>query len=179
MGWVILLGSKQLLECGRTVRRVGDVDFPFVGQADVGDAGGGFNVGGVVMNGWWAVWRDLIFWVALGLYAGNRWLVKPRVDAVFFQSYFNDLLFVPVVLPLVLQLHVWLGWRLAGVEPRVGETVFHCVVWSWVCEWAGPRWLNMGTADGWDVACYVTGAVVSQGWWHWQRVGGRLGGAPI
>ena len=31
MRWVILLGSKQLLECGRTVRRVGDVDFPFVG----------------------------------------------------------------------------------------------------------------------------------------------------
>jgi hypothetical protein len=129
------------------------------------------------MNGRWAVWRDAAFWVALGLYAGNRWLVKPRVDAVFFQSYFNDLLLVPVVLPLVLQLHVWLGWRPAGVAPRVGETVFHCVVWSWACEWAGPFWLNMGTADGWDVACYAVGAVVSQGWWHWRSASRRLGGA--
>ena len=114
MGWVILLGSKPLLECGPTVRRVGDVDFPFVGQADVGAAGGGVNAGGVVMNGRWAVWRDAAFWVALGLYAGNRWLVKPRVDAVFFQSYFNDLLLVPVVLPLVLPIKVLLAIELAS-----------------------------------------------------------------
>jgi hypothetical protein len=118
------------------------------------------------MNGRWSVWRDPVFPGALVAYAANRWVVAPRMGSAFLEGHFNDLLLVPAALPLVLQAQGWLGWRPAGRPPQPGETVFHLVVWSVVCEGIGPRWLGRGTPDGWDVVCYAAGAALVQWWWR-------------
>lgn len=117
----------------------------------------------------WSAWRDAFFWIGLVLYAANKgWgLVEARAPSM--RGHFNDLLLIPVALPVLLQAQAWLGLRPKGEPPRWRETILHLAVWSVICEWLGPLWLHRGTADAWDVACYSAGAIAAQCWWNaWE-----------
>lgn len=109
---------------------------------------------------------DTLCLVAMSLYAINRWLVKPHVAAGFLHDHFNDLLLIPAGLPPVLWISAKLGWRPPAAWPTAGEVAGHLFVWSLICEWIGPRWLEMGTADWRDVAAYSIGALASWVWWR-------------
>jgi len=116
---------------------------------------------------------DPLFVVSCSLYATNRWLIKPLLSPheVFLRGYFNDLLLVPCALPPVLFLHRLLGLRKADHPPTAFEITLHLVVWSIVCEWVGPRFVNSARGDPFDVLAYASGALVS--WMVWMRIGHR------
>lgn len=112
-------------------------------------------------------WRDPLFCVCCGLYAVNRWLVKPHVHSPFLRGQFNDCLLIPCALPLVLWLQRRLGLRRHDGFPAAGEIAFHVVVWSVWCEVIGPHLMRV-TGDVWDAVAYAGGGLVAWLWWRRQ-----------
>jgi hypothetical protein len=120
--------------------------------------------------------RDRLFQLCCGLYAVNRWLVKPHVHSAFLRNHFNDLLLIPCALPPVLLAQRWLGWRNHDDGPTVGEIALHLLVWSILFEVAGPHIFRWATGDPWDVVAYFAGGILAGLWWQrtwfrqlWQR----------
>jgi hypothetical protein len=110
--------------------------------------------------------RDPLFLGACGLYALNRFLLKPLLALPFLRGQFNDLLLIPCALPPLLLAHRKLGLRDNDSMPGVGEIALHTIVWIVICELIGPR-VWRGTADWLDVAAYITGAILAG--WLWTR----------
>lgn len=109
---------------------------------------------------------DPLFLTALGGYALNQYLLKPRLPSPFLHGHFSDLLMIPVALPVVLWMQRSIGLRKHDLSPSWMEMSFHLVVWSLICECIGPRWLHHGTADIWDVATYAAGGLLACLWWN-------------
>jgi ubiquinone/menaquinone biosynthesis C-methylase UbiE len=113
---------------------------------------------------------DPLFLICCGLYAANRWLIKPHCHIVFFHSWFNDLWLIPCALPPLLLVHRWLGLRSHDEPPTFGEVAAHWVGWSILFEVIGPHIMRT-TGDPLDAASYAVGAGVGLIWWRampWQ-----------
>lgn len=108
---------------------------------------------------------DSLFLPGCGLYATNRWLIKPHVHSGFFHDWFNDTLLIPCALPPLLWLHRRLGLRSHDFQPGWGEVLAHLVGWSILFEAIGPRIMRT-TGDPWDVAAYAGGGFLATLWWH-------------
>jgi hypothetical protein len=116
---------------------------------------------------------DPLFLLSSGLYALNRWVLKPRVHSPFLHNHFNDLLLIPCALPALLVIQRWLRLREHDEIPRVGEIALYLVVWSILFEGIGPRIMPWTTGDPWDVLAYAVGGVLAGLWWH-RKVVGRV-----
>jgi hypothetical protein len=116
--------------------------------------------------------RDPLCLIAIGLYALNRWGVKPQVNLPFLHDHFNDLLLIPAALPLILWVQRRLGWRDHDRSPDPKEIALHLVVWSLIAEVAGPHFFDHATGDWRDITAYASGAVFAWAWWrfHHSRV---------
>lgn len=110
--------------------------------------------------------RDPLCWVACGFYAANRWGLPNVLKNAFLRHHFNDLLFVPAALPLLLWVQRRLGLRTADRFPDWREVVLHWLVWSLAAEVVGPRLFPRATGDVWDVVAYAVGAAVAAAIWH-------------
>ncbi len=113
--------------------------------------------------------RDPLFLAGCGVYALNRWLIKPHIHAGFFHSHFNDLWLIPCALPLILWLHRRLGLRSHDNAPQIVEIAAHFVFWSALFEWIGPKFVPHTTGDPLDVMAYAVGAILAGLWWHRDR----------
>ena len=121
------------------------------------------------MKGRFRYLRDPLFLGACGMYALNRYVLKPHVALSFLRGQFNDLLLIPCALPPLLWLHRKLGLRNSDAVPTVGEIALHTFVWVVVCEIIGPRYWR-GTADYLDVIAYSIGAIFAGAYWiRWER----------
>jgi ubiquinone/menaquinone biosynthesis C-methylase UbiE len=114
-------------------------------------------------------YKDSVFIVSSLLYALNRCVIKPRTHEWFFQDYFNDLLLIPVVLPIVLWLQRRLKLRFHDEYPNIEEIMFHWCVWSILMEVIGPRFEPHAVGDPWDVVAYLIGGLVSWGIWFLEE----------
>ncbi|MCW5558755.1 MAG: hypothetical protein KIT22_13120 [Verrucomicrobiae bacterium] len=47
-------------------------------------------------------------------------------------------------------------------------------VWSFVCEWLGPRLPFPSVGDPLDVLCYAAGGALAWAWWHRRRAARRV-----
>lgn len=110
--------------------------------------------------------RDPLCLIAIGLYAINRWLLKPTLDLRFLHDHFNDVLLIPAALPLVLWGQRQLGWRTHDLSPDAGEITLHLIVWSLIAEVAGPHLFDHATGDWRDLVAYTAGAIIAGLWWH-------------
>jgi hypothetical protein len=115
--------------------------------------------------------RDRLCGVACAFYAVNRWALPLSLKGAFLRNHFNDLLFIPAALPLMLWLQRKLGLRHTDAYPDWSEVLLHLVVWSVAAEVIGPRLFAHATGDGWDVAAYAAGALVSAMIWRFSAVG--------
>jgi hypothetical protein len=110
---------------------------------------------------------------ALLIYAANRWLFKPwGVGGNFGLSYLNDVLCLPLLLPMILYVQRRLGLRGSDAPPRPWEILQHWVIFSVVFELILPRypgWFRT-TADPLDVVAYLAGGIGGWLWWS-----GRVG----
>ena len=114
--------------------------------------------------------RDPLFLVTCGLYALNRWVLKPRVHSAFLHDHFNDLLLIPCALPPLLLMQRWLKLRLHDEVPTVGEIALNLGIWSILFEVIGPHIMPWTVGDPWDAAAYVVGGVFAGLWWHRRRL---------
>ncbi|QDT89602.1 hypothetical protein [Gimesia algae] len=125
--------------------------------------------------------RDPLFLTALGLYVGNRFLIKPLVTGGFFHNHFNDLLCIPLFVPVVLYFA-----RLCRARPHDGpptwyEILLPLLVWSIQFELIFPQlpfWSQWVTGDPLDILWYCVGAGISSLWWwfYYQRQTVQAGG---
>jgi len=115
--------------------------------------------------------RDPLFLLGCGLYAANRWIIKPHTQLEFFHDWFNDVLLISCALPPVLLIHERLGLRPGHGRPTFREIAAHWAGWSVLFEWIGPHIMRT-TGDPWDVAAYAVGGLGAYLWWCRA---GRLG----
>lgn len=114
---------------------------------------------------------DAVFLASAALYALNRWCIKPLTagHTVFFSSYFNDLLCIPLWLPVCLFAYRRLGVRWHDGPPTRFEVLSHLAVWSLCFEWLLPHFggpFAWTVADPWDIIAYAVGAVIAGYFWR-------------
>jgi hypothetical protein len=124
---------------------------------------------------------DPLCFATIVFYAANRWLFKPwDLSGEFGRCYLNDVLCLPMLLPMILCVQRRLGVRRHDAPPRLWEVVQHCLVFSVVFELilpSYPQWFR-STADPLDVVAYLAGGVGAWLWWSGRagvvRPRGRL-----
>jgi hypothetical protein len=96
----------------------------------------------------------LLFWL-------NQYLEKVQgIFIPFVHAYLDDLLAMPVVLGIALQVFQWIhplkdNFRFSKVQVLVGWLYF-----SFLFEWLLPRWSDTYVGDPWDGVAYGLGAVL-------------------
>jgi ubiquinone/menaquinone biosynthesis C-methylase UbiE len=111
---------------------------------------------------------DPLFLACCGLYAANRWLIKPHTHIAFFHNWFNDTLLIPCALPPLLFVHDLLGLRPRNAWPTPIEIAAHTVGWSILFEVIGPHIMHT-TGDPWDAVAYAVGGTLAGIWWHFAK----------
>lgn len=95
----------------------------------------------------------MLFWI-------NQLLERAfNLYIPFIHAYFDDLLAIPVVLGITLQIYRW-------IHPLKGDFLFSKVqigigvaYFSILFEVLLPIWSILYTSDFWDVLCYMLGAI--------------------
>ncbi|HEX5243833.1 MAG TPA: hypothetical protein VFW23_11275 [Tepidisphaeraceae bacterium] len=112
---------------------------------------------------------DPICLASMIIYAVNRWYFKPHhIGGAFTQGYVNDLLCLPLFLPLILGVQRLIGLRKHDAPPRMWEVVQHAIIFSILFEVILPRYPRQfhTTADPWDAVAYLVGGVCA--WMGWK-----------
>ncbi|MFO7824193.1 MAG: magnesium citrate secondary transporter [Cyclobacterium sp.] len=95
----------------------------------------------------------LLFWV-------NQYLERIReVFIPFIHSYFDDLLAMPVVLGITLQVYRWIHPLKNNFVFTPTQIMVGFIYFSFLFEGLLPMWSSTYTRDFWDVVCYLIGAV--------------------
>lgn len=112
---------------------------------------------------------DPLFLFSLILYAMNKWLFLKFGfwSYKFCTSYLNDLLLVPVVVPIVLFFSRVFKLRDTYSPPMFLEIIVPLALWSIAFELIGPFCFGKGTSDPSDVLAYCLGGLIS--WLIWNR----------
>ena len=114
---------------------------------------------------------------AVLLYLLNRFCLKPNgIGGMFGSCYFNDLLCLPLFLPMILWVQGRLRLRLHDHPPRMWEILQHWVIFSVLFEVILPRYPQYfhTTTDPLDVAAYLAGGVLAWLWWRKSTARFRL-----
>jgi len=119
-------------------------------------------------GGAFGYWRDPLFLVCLGTYAVNRLLIKPNLHhySPLFHGHLNDVLTVPVALPVYLGVYRLIGLRPDDAFPRWWEVALHVAVWDVFFEWFGPHFLHHGAGDPLDNLSIAGGGLAA--WILWR-----------
>jgi hypothetical protein len=118
--------------------------------------------------------RDPLFLAAFCLYGFNRFVIKPCTEIRFFHESFNDLICIPLFVPIVVLVARKCGLRNHDRPPETTEIVLPLIVWSIMFELLFPKdpfWSRWVTGDPYDVLWYCVGALVASLWW--RRLGRR------
>jgi len=115
--------------------------------------------------------RDPLFLLCVVGFLVNRLVLKPHFPNWISESYFNDLICIPLWVPLMLSGMRALGWRSHDGLPRPHEVAIPLVVWSFVFEIVLPNVSVVRTpaiADPIDILCYSLGALIASILWSCQ-----------
>lgn len=112
---------------------------------------------------------DPVCLAAIALFALNRWCLKPAgIAPAFTHGYVNDLLCLPIFVPLSLLFQRCIHLRRHDRAPLAWEIGQHWLVFSILFECVIPRVPGFrSTADPWDVLAYLVGGVIA--WLGWRR----------
>ena len=106
----------------------------------------------------------------MAVFAVNRWGLKPHgIGGAFTRGYLNDVLCIPLFLPIILGLQRMVRLRLHDGPPRLWEMLQHWVIFSVLFEIVLPKYPQYfrTTADAMDVVAYLAGGMIA--WMWWQR----------
>jgi hypothetical protein len=116
---------------------------------------------------------DPLFLLSSVAYAINKTLLVftkgSNWASAFLASYFNDLLLVPVAIPIILFFSKTLAFRPRSLSPSLPEVAIPVLIWSIAFEVVGPYVFRRGVSDPFDVIAYCFGGFAS--WLFWQLTG--------
>ena len=114
---------------------------------------------------------DPLFIFSLVLYSINKTaLLKCSFwNYKFCTYYLNDLLLVPVCVPIILFFSKVFKLRDVNSPPMLMEIIVPLAIWSIAFELIGPYYFRKGTSDPLDILSYCLGALIS--WLIWNRAG--------
>jgi hypothetical protein len=106
---------------------------------------------------------DPLFIFSLTIYSMNKFLfIKYGLFNYKFNTcYLNDLLLVPVVVPIILFFAKILNLRNIYSPPTFLEIIVPLIIWSIAFELVGPFYFEKGTSDLSDVLTYFIGGFIS------------------
>jgi hypothetical protein len=113
--------------------------------------------------------RDPLFLVCVAIYFANRWLIKPLVAGGFVHDHLNDLICIPVWLPIMLLTLRQLRLRQTDGPPTALEILIPVTLWSLLFEVVLPTHATIGrgmTADYRDIFYYALGGLLASAFWH-------------
>ena len=113
-------------------------------------------------------WRDPLFWTGIGLWAVNKFCLRPNFDWIFLHAYFNDFLCAAVTVPTVVTLTGLLRLRDPDGPPNALEVAVPLCVIAGVFElWLPfqPGLESYNISDPGDILAYVLGGVCSYVFW--------------
>jgi hypothetical protein len=125
---------------------------------------------------------DPLFIASLALYALNHFLLKPHFNWRFLHDHLNDLLCIPVWVPVMLLIQRTLKLRSRDDPPRPPEVLIAVVCWSWMFEVSLPG-IRLGqswcTPDPVDITCYALGGIVALLIWNSRAFPARSVPRPV
>ena len=88
------------------------------------------------------------------------------------RGYLNDLLCLPLFVPIISYIQPLLGLRNNDVPPKLLEVLQNWLVFSIIFEVILPRFPNMfrTTADPWDVLAYLGGGLAALLFWRRGKI---------
>lgn len=108
-----------------------------------------------------SVFRNPYFLVACFVFWLNQFLEKILGFYILFaHAYLDDLLAMPVVLGITLQVYRWIHPLKENFTFSKAQVVVGWVYFSFLFEFLLPRWSSTYTADILDVLCYGIGAII-------------------
>ena len=114
---------------------------------------------------------DPVCILSLALYALNRFYLKPHhIGGWFTQGYLNDVLSLPLFVPLILRLQRLLGIRYHDDYPRAWEILQQWALFSLVFQVIMPRFPKIfrGAGDPYDMIAYFAGGLLAWLWWSYR-----------
>lgn len=116
--------------------------------------------------------RDPLFLSCVMLYAINRFLLKPYfhtgIVGEFIHNSLNDVICIPVWVPVLVWLLRKVGWRASDVPPQASEILVPLLAWSWFFELVLPHvsaFHHLAVGDPDDILCYTIGALIAAVFW--------------
>jgi len=100
-----------------------------------------------------------VFILAALLFSFNQVLIFTGVDYWFLTGYLDDLVVLPVVLPIITVLLRFVS-NSPKLELDIGMVVTAFLLFSVVFEFVLPHFNKQYTADYYDVLCYGIGGVI-------------------
>jgi hypothetical protein len=105
---------------------------------------------------------------ALSLYALNRFYLKPHhIGGWFTHGYLNDVLCLPLFVPIILYTQHLLHLRPHYKSPSLWEIVQAFLAFSIVFQLIIPRFPHTFTTAGdpLDILAYAAGGILAHAWW--------------
>jgi len=113
---------------------------------------------------------------ALGWYALNRFVLKPNhIGGWFTHGYLNDVLCLPLFVPMILWVQHLVGLRRHAGYPRAWEILQGWAAFTLVFQMVIPRFPGtfITAGDPWDMVAYLGGGILAWGWWFMAGRGVR------
>ena len=107
------------------------------------------------------------------IYLIGRFFLRPHhIGGEFVHDYLNDVLCLPLFLPMILGVQRLVRLRDHDGPPRMWELLQHWVIFSVVFEIVLPQYPKYfrTTADPMDVVAYLAGGLATWGFWQMRRV---------
>jgi len=112
---------------------------------------------------------DPLFVMSAGIYALNRFVLKPHFATPFLHQHLNDLLCIPFWVPIMLFFQRIMKLRDNDDLPALREVLVPLLIWTWLFEvflpgTDGAR--DWCIADPADVVSYAIGAIIAVAFWR-------------
>ena len=107
------------------------------------------------------------------IYLVNRLYLKPHaMSGTFGEWYLNDVLCLPLFLPVILYVQRRMEVRFHDGPPRLWEVLQQWAIFSVLFEVILPRFPQYfrTTGDPWDVVAYLVGGMAAWLWWNRETV---------
>jgi len=115
---------------------------------------------------------DPICIASLILYALNRFVLKPHhIGGWFTHGYLNDVLCLPLFVPIILYIEHFIGLRQHFRYPRAWEIFQSWAAFTFIFQVVIPRYPKtfIAAGDPYDILAYAAGGIIAGWWWSCAR----------